>query len=286
MKAACMILLISMTLLSVDASFMERLFKKPVQKRESETWHKFQDKSYLIAGDANHEEVAEKVCKDKGGELAIIESAEENDFIAKNVLKRIAWIGLRRNEEHEFYWIDGFPLEGTFSAWGRGEPNNVKEECALMSKAGKWDDVFCTTPAIYKSADILCQKRTPNTWYVYEDTSYLIAEPIGDWDAARKVCQDMGADLATIKSLGQNRFTRDILKGSVWFGLHREAHNQFYWVDGSALGEGFSSWNAGEPNNIKEKCAMTSNSGKWDDVFCITPSIYKPPFVLCQKKSC
>ena len=34
-----MILLISMTLLSVDASFMERLFKKPVQKRESGKCH-------------------------------------------------------------------------------------------------------------------------------------------------------------------------------------------------------------------------------------------------------
>ena len=77
------------------------------------------------------------------------------------------WIGLHRKADNEFYWIDGTPLDGEYSAWAKGEPNNLDEKCVhifkkLQGEAGKWNDVRCslseTDPSLAPVA--FCQKKS------------------------------------------------------------------------------------------------------------------------------
>ena len=78
-----------------------------------------------------------------------------------------AWLGLYRNPSagDAFYWIDGTPLAGQFSAWASGEPNHVKEKCAHMYavpyRMGKWNDKECSLSGAEKSKApvVLCRKR-------------------------------------------------------------------------------------------------------------------------------
>ena len=78
-----------------------------------------------------------------------------------------AWLGLYRNPSagDEFYWIDGTPLVGQFSAWESGEPNQVHEKCVQMYtapyKMGMWNDKGCSFSDAEKNQApvVLCQKR-------------------------------------------------------------------------------------------------------------------------------
>jgi len=107
-----------------------------------------------------------------GGDLAIIRSAAENNFVFNLVKKQKtftawgAWLGFVRKADNKFYWVNGTPLARGYTAWASGEPNNLSEKCGNMfgagrSNAGKWNDLLCdVNPAHLKYAPvILCQKK-------------------------------------------------------------------------------------------------------------------------------
>ena len=70
-----------------------------------------------------------------GGDLPIIRSEAENNFTRDLIIKqqtvpyRGTWLGLYRKADTKFYWVDDAPLEGQYSAWMSGEPNDVQEKC-------------------------------------------------------------------------------------------------------------------------------------------------------------
>lgn len=87
-----------------------------------------------------------------GGDLAIIRSADENSFISDLLKKQRgltewgAWLGFYRKADNKFYWIDDTPLEGQYTAWNFGEPNNYlggPEDCGNMVGTGTWNDLYC-----------------------------------------------------------------------------------------------------------------------------------------------
>lgn len=109
--------------------------------------------------------VAQQKCRNFGADLAIIRSAEENDFILRLVTEKLnnaygVWLGLQRKADSKLYWIDGTPLEGHYQNWDIREPNNSggSENCVNMYRGGspgKWNDAPCfwaLTPSV------LCQK--------------------------------------------------------------------------------------------------------------------------------
>ena len=114
---------------------------------------------------------ARRTCQMLGGDLAIIRSAAENNFIFNLVKKQKtftawgAWLGFVRKADNKFYWIDDTPLERGYTAWERGEPNSLSEKCGNMfgadSRGGKWNDLSSDlSPAQLKYAPvILCQKK-------------------------------------------------------------------------------------------------------------------------------
>ncbi|KAL9965920.1 hypothetical protein ACROYT_G029787 [Oculina patagonica] len=112
---------------------------------------------------------ARTTCKNLGGDLAIIRSDDENEFINELITKQQtvqnwgAWIGLYRKADTKFYWIDDTPLDGQYSAWESGEPNRLDEKCvhARPRKEGKWNDQKCNLleKDMYKAPVVLCQKK-------------------------------------------------------------------------------------------------------------------------------
>ena len=116
---------------------------------------------------------ARTTCQNQGGDLAIIRSQDENNFILELLnnqtmaQKEGAWLGLKRKTSagDEFYWIDDTtPADHHYSAWASTEPNNTNEKCVQIYAAynpGKWNDKRCSLPVSKQSRApvVLCQKR-------------------------------------------------------------------------------------------------------------------------------
>ena len=135
-------------------------------------WVRYGNFSYLIIDirTLNWSD-ARRTCQMLGGDLAIIKSAAENNFIftllkkQKTITDWGVWLGFVRKADKKFYWIDDTPLAKGYTAWGSGEPNNVSEKCGHMfgkgSRAGKWNDISCdVVPGHLKSTPVtLCMKK-------------------------------------------------------------------------------------------------------------------------------
>ena len=142
----------------------------------------------------------------------------------------------------------------------------------------------------------------PQDWVLHGNSCYhVIDTPTLNWNDARTTCQNLGVDLAIIRSQDENNFILDLImkqqtiqEWAAWLGLYRKADNLFYWVDDTPLADQYSAWADGEPNNYEsngENCVHTytrplSLFGKWNDKLCNLDEAnkYVAPVVLCQKK--
>ena len=97
-----------------------------------------------------------------GGDLAMIKSADMQNFIYNNVIKQASnamWIGIN-DAAKEGTWVynDGTPL--TYTNWNNGEPNNSGDEdygeLYVSGSTGKWNDLNGT-----QSLPFLIQIGTP-----------------------------------------------------------------------------------------------------------------------------
>ena len=89
--------------------------------------------------------LAERYCKELGGNLVKIESEEKNNVIAQKVkeLNKTLYIGASdEKEEGKFVWRDGSAV--TYTNWSQNEPNNAAdcggENYVQMYANGKWND--------------------------------------------------------------------------------------------------------------------------------------------------
>ncbi|XP_023276374.1 C-type lectin domain family 4 member F-like [Seriola lalandi dorsalis] len=126
---------------------LERKLKTSVSQRDSLTeerdelkriliglgWVYFSDSIYYISSTKKTWQDSRNDCLQKGADLMIINSKEEQDFTRQS--KKNVWIGLTDSEtEGTWKWVDGTPL--TTSYWASDEPNNIgpgntAENCCL-----------------------------------------------------------------------------------------------------------------------------------------------------------
>jgi len=86
---------------------------------------------------------AKSISADNGGYLAIINSKEENQFIASKLQADAAWIGLSdKKREGDLRWIDGSEI--SYSNWYPGQPNNYRnyQDYIELLKSGEWNDQY------------------------------------------------------------------------------------------------------------------------------------------------
>jgi hypothetical protein len=93
-------------------------------------------------------DAARTACVGQGYDLASIETASEQAFLAPfatgGVLAGGLWIGLRSDAAGVFHWTDG--STPTYTAWATGEPN-LTSSCVRLRGVvmGQWADTDCTT---------------------------------------------------------------------------------------------------------------------------------------------
>ena len=101
---------------------------------------------------------ANKRCIADGGNLAILNSMELNEFALKKFRPLGFWIGATDGEvESVWKWIDGSRVQ--LKNWQIMEPNGGnRQNCLGFGSGGRWDDVGC-----HEAATHLCErKRTKN----------------------------------------------------------------------------------------------------------------------------
>lgn len=127
---------------------------------------------------------------------------------------------------------------------------------------------------------------------VHGEWCYYVASKssASTWTNSRKFCQNLGADLAVIKSEDENQFlykllqkTSGELKPSGWIGFYRKADNKFHWLDDRPEEGNYQNWSDGNPSDTggTEDCVHLrggSFEGKWNDLTCSRTD----PVAICQ----
>ncbi|XP_077431837.1 uncharacterized protein LOC144057798 [Vanacampus margaritifer] len=109
-------------------------------------WVKFKEKCYFIPekGESKSWKSSRRDCKDRGGDLVVVTSKEELDFIS-TYYDRV-WIGLSDlAHEGKWTWVNGDELDFE-GFWQKGEPNDHSsvEDCVEQSHSGRgWNDMPC-----------------------------------------------------------------------------------------------------------------------------------------------
>uniref|UniRef100_A0A8C9ZEZ8 C-type lectin domain-containing protein n=1 Tax=Sander lucioperca TaxID=283035 RepID=A0A8C9ZEZ8_SANLU len=112
----------------------------------NERWEYFNGSFYYISSTEKTWQQSRDDCLQKGADLVIINSKEEQVLVK---FKKRLWIGLTDSErEGTWKWVDGTPL--TTSYWMSGEPNDVSgEDCVEIlnfDSEKSWNDRRCSLP--------------------------------------------------------------------------------------------------------------------------------------------
>ncbi|KAI4889631.1 hypothetical protein NFI96_026557 [Prochilodus magdalenae] len=155
----CVLLLAAITVLSIMLTAeRDRLQKKLLELEEAnkQGWRYFDSSIYYITTKKKSWSESRKDCIERGADLVIINSPEEQEFISRVFGDWEAWIGLTDIEtEGVWKWLDGSEL--TTSFWWAGEPNDHggNEDCAITNirfaepkSVLTWADFPCTHPVV------------------------------------------------------------------------------------------------------------------------------------------
>ncbi|KAI4899279.1 hypothetical protein NFI96_016799 [Prochilodus magdalenae] len=129
----------------VPETGVARSIKGPTTSEEQEQ-SCFNNSLYFTSTETKSWSESRTYCKERGADLSIINSKEEQEFISKVLGHTSAWIGLTDiDNEGVWKWVDGSALTTGF--WWPGEPNNVhNEDCAgtdFRNNGSSWNDYRC-----------------------------------------------------------------------------------------------------------------------------------------------
>ncbi|XP_039456320.1 C-type lectin domain family 17, member A-like isoform X2 [Oreochromis aureus] len=265
--------------LSENLNEFERLLSLYKQKKTCPVgWSSFSHSCYLLSESFGSWDAARKDCKDRGADLVVIDSAEEQTFLS-TITTKDAWIGLNdKEQEGTWKWVDGTPL--TLTYWAKTQPDNGgKQDCAYVTKDERrsWGDGWC----LIEYRQWICEKTPNPRWSSFNHSCYLLSESFGSWDAARRDCRGREADLVVINSPEEQNLLSKITT-EVWIGLNdKEQEGTWKWVDGTPLNVTY--WASGQPDNGgEEDCAhvIWDKQKFWNDLSCSSSRHW-----ICEKVS-
>uniref|UniRef100_A0A8C2L034 Si:ch211-232p21.6 n=1 Tax=Cyprinus carpio TaxID=7962 RepID=A0A8C2L034_CYPCA len=121
-----------------------------------EKWVQDKGRFYVFSSDTKDWNSSRQRCQDLGGDLVIINSSEEQEFLAQQIVTFNAlvlhWIGLTDHQtEGVWLWVDNTPLNNNVSWWIFPPDDDdihdpMGEDCAVINgyvKGEKWGDISC-----------------------------------------------------------------------------------------------------------------------------------------------
>lgn len=112
-------------------------------------WLEYEGSCYWFSRSGSTWPQAEKSCQVQNAHLVVINSREEQNFIAQHSNPFHTWIGLIESGG-SWKWVDGTDYGNSYKNWGVGQPNNwkghkddVDEDCAEIREDGRWNDDYC-----------------------------------------------------------------------------------------------------------------------------------------------
>ncbi|NWS70861.1 MRC1 protein, partial [Crotophaga sulcirostris] len=236
---------------------------------------------------------ARDFCREIGGDLAAIRSAEEETVIENLIIKKSPasetfWIGLQcLDPDVGLSWSDGSPVNYKKKPYFS---NTAFEYCGAISEEKLsmfWTNVHCEY-----SHNWICETKkgiplkpeplgpsntyeiTEDGWITKGDRQYFFGTEKTSMDKARTFCKSNHGDLVTIRNNSERKFLwKYILKDgkleSYLIGLIQNADRQFSWMDGSPVH--YAAWAQDEPNfaGAQENCVvLNKKDGLWNDVNC------------------
>uniref|UniRef100_A0A670JIF2 Macrophage mannose receptor 1-like n=1 Tax=Podarcis muralis TaxID=64176 RepID=A0A670JIF2_PODMU len=273
--------------------------------RIEDGWIEYKGKEYYFSNEQTSLERAREFCKKHGGDLTVIESRSEWQFVWRysKCYGSAYYIGLILGLDRKFSWLDGTPV--TFAMWAPNEPNfsNDEETCVYMNRdSGLWYDINCGTKNRF-----ICERHNssvrstpaPTTpapvggcadgWLFFDKKCFqffgLNEEERKNWSDARTACRNLGGNLATIPNKATQAFFMVHLESASidpWIGLNDIIREEsFLWTDGSEVY--YTNWASGFPSygDCVFIIKRTGNSGgKWRDGPCSARKSY-----ICQRNS-
>ncbi|KAK2865584.1 hypothetical protein Q7C36_001640 [Tachysurus vachellii] len=131
-------------------------------------WTLFRSSFYYVSAEKKNWFESRDECRNKGADLVIIKSREEQDFVDALRSGKSAWIGLSdRVTEGTWKWVDNTSLNTSY--WWSQEPNNLNgdEDCAEIATvpddgrpvtdgSNTWNDHSCRGSLFW-----ICEKSFP-----------------------------------------------------------------------------------------------------------------------------
>ena len=126
----------------------------------------------------------------------------------------------------------------------------------------------------------------PLVYTGYSDKEYLIFRIQKNFDDARDACQNLGGDLALVKTemiqnalspiivnLGRTPFSYGYFIGMT----DKIQERRWRWLDDTRLT--YTNWNPREPNNSgNEDCGSMFRNGQWNDLAC-----WRKTYYICER---
>ncbi|XP_077347036.1 macrophage mannose receptor 1 [Lithobates pipiens] len=117
----------------------------------SKGWIPFRGHCYLVESSYTRNWAqASMECLRQGSNLASVEDQAEADFLYHHIeilndRVNTFWVGLYRNVEAKWLWLDSTPLD--YVNWNTGEPSDQSDEdCVEMyATKGTWNNIYCSS---------------------------------------------------------------------------------------------------------------------------------------------
>ncbi|XP_061597580.1 hepatic lectin-like [Cololabis saira] len=124
-------------------------------------WRRFGSSFYRKFTESKTWSESRRECEERGADLVIINSKEEQDFVRRLNSNGYSWIGLKaerstRTQEYEWKWVDGSPLTTTFWAagWSQHQYNRHGYAAQCCTNKGKWTYSYYTS-----TNNWICEKK-------------------------------------------------------------------------------------------------------------------------------
>ncbi|XP_039621057.1 killer cell lectin-like receptor subfamily G member 1 [Polypterus senegalus] len=99
-------------------------------RRCPEKWMQFRESCFYLSTNRSTWEASKDKCVSQGGHLAMLQDAEEMDFLIPHCrIYSAFWIGLNRKNGEQWKWINGQPFNHT--DW---VSNNTEGNCVCVAK--------------------------------------------------------------------------------------------------------------------------------------------------------